>query len=165
MNTNFETKFGGGKSATVEWYTPPYIIEALGNDFDLDPCAPKKDWCTAKKCFTKEDDGLVQDWKGFVFLNPPYSNPTIKLFMGKLSEHNNGIALIYARVGNTMFPEFVWNKASSIYFLRKRIKFIDEHGKEGGSPGTDSCFVAYGSKADNILKNLSLSGKYIKLNQ
>ncbi len=42
MNTNFETKFGGGKSATVEWYTPPYIIEALGNDFDLDPCAPKK---------------------------------------------------------------------------------------------------------------------------
>lgn len=165
MNTNFETKFGGGKSATVEWYTPPYIIEALGNDFDLDPCAPKKDWYTAKKCFTKEDDGLVQDWKGFVFLNPPYSNPTIKLFMGKLSKHNNGIALIYARVGNTMFHEFVWNKASSIYFLRKRIKFIDEHGKEGGSPGTDSCFVAYGSKADNILKNLSLSGKYIKLNQ
>jgi hypothetical protein len=42
MNTNFETKFGGGKSATVEWYTPPYIIETLGNDFDLDPCAPKK---------------------------------------------------------------------------------------------------------------------------
>lgn len=165
MNTNFETKFGGGKSATVEWYTPPYIIEALGNDFDLDLCAPKKDWYTAKKCFTKEDDGLVQDWKGFVFLNPPYSNPTIKLFMGKLSEHNNEIALIYARVGNTMFHEFVWNKASSIYFLRKRIKFIDEHGKEGGSPGTDSCFVAYGSKADNILKNLSLSGKYIKLNQ
>lgn len=165
MNTNFETKFGGGKSATVEWYTPPYIIEALGNDFDLDSCAPKKDWYTAKKRFTKEDDGLVQDWKGFVFLNPPYSNPTIKLFMGKLSEHNNGIALIYARVGNTMFHEFVWNKASSIYFLRKRIKFIDEHGKEGGSPGTDSCFVAYGSKADNILKNLSLSGKYIKLNQ
>lgn len=165
MNTNFETKFGGGKSATVEWYTPPYIIEALGNDFDLDPCAPKKDWYTAKKCFTKEDDGLVQDWKGFVFLNPPYSSPIIKLFMGKLSEHNNGIALIYARVGNTMFHEFVWNKASSIYFLRKRIKFIDEHGKEGGSLGTDSCFVAYGSKADNILKNLSLSGKYIKLNQ
>lgn len=54
MNTNFETKFGGGKAATVEWYT-------------------------ARKCLTKEDDGLVQDWKGFVFLNPPYSNPTIKL--------------------------------------------------------------------------------------
>lgn len=165
MNTNFETKFGGGKSATVEWYTPPYIIEALGDDFDLDPCAPKKDWYTAKKCFTKEDDGLVQDWKGFVFLNPPYSQPELKLFVKKISEHGNGIALIYSKVGNVMFHEFVWDKATSIYFLRKRIKFIDINGEEGRSPNANNCFVAYGDKADNILKNLSLSGKYIKLNQ
>lgn len=165
MNTNFETKFGGGKSATVEWYTPPYIIEALGNDFDLDPCAPKKDWYTAKKCFTKEDDGLVQDWKGFVFLNPPYSQPELKLFVKKISEYGNGIALIYSKVENTMFHEFVWDKATSIYFLRKRIKFIDINGEEGRSPNANNCFVAYGDKADNILKNLSLSGKYIKLNQ
>lgn len=165
MNTNFETKFGGGKSATVEWYTPPYIIEALGNDFDLDPCAPKKDWYTAKKCFTKEDDGLVQDWKGFVFLNPPYSQPELKLFVKKISEYGNGIALIYSKVGNTMFHEFVWDKATSIYFLRKRIKFIDINGEEERSPNANNCFVAYGDKADNILKNLSLSGKYIKLNQ
>lgn len=165
MNTNFETKFGGGKSATVEWYTPPYIIEALGNDFDLDPCAPKKDWYTAKKCFTKEDDGLVQDWKGFVFLNPPYSQPELKLFVKKISEYGNSIALIYSKVGNTMFHEFVWDKATSIYFLRKRIKFIDINGEEGRSPNANNCFVAYRDKADNILKNLSLSGKYIKLNQ
>jgi hypothetical protein len=58
MNTNFETKFGGGKVATVEWYTPPYIIEALGNDFDLDPAAPKREWYTARKCFTI-DRGLA----------------------------------------------------------------------------------------------------------
>lgn len=165
MNTNFETKFGGGKSATVEWYTPPYILEALGNDFDLDPCAPKKDWYTAKKCFTKEDDGLVQDWKGFVFLNPPYSQPELKLFVKKISEHGNGIALIYSKVGNTMFHEFVWDKATSIYFLRKRIRFIDINGEEGRSPNANNCFVAYGGKADGILKNLSLPGKYIKLNQ
>lgn len=165
MNTNFETKFGGGKSATVEWYTPPYILEALGNDFDLDPCAPKKDWYTAKKCFTKEDDGLVQDWKGFVFLNPPYSQPELKLFVKKISEHGNGIALIYSKVGNTMFHEFVWDKAASIYFLRKRIRFIDINGEEGRGPNANNCFVAYGGKADGILKNLSLPGKYIKLNQ
>lgn len=165
MNTNFETKFGCGKAATVEWYTPPYILEALGNDFDLDPCAPKKDWYTAKKCFTKEDDGLVQDWKGFVFLNPPYSQPELKLFVKKISEHGNGIALIYSKVGNTMFHEFVWDKAPSIYFLRKRIRFIDINGEEGRSPNANNCFVAYGGKADGILKNLSLPGKYIKLNQ
>ena len=30
-----------------------------------------------------------------------------------------------------MFHEFVWDKATSIYFLRKRIKFIDINGEEG----------------------------------
>lgn len=119
MNTNFETKFGGGKVATVEWYTPPYIIEALGNDFDLDPAAPKREWYTARKCFTKEDDGLAQDWKGFVFLNPPYSNPTIKLFMKKLSEYGNGIALVYARVGIQCFMNVFGVKLLLFIFLGK----------------------------------------------
>jgi hypothetical protein len=164
MNTNFETKFGGGKSATVEWYTPPYIIEALGSNFDLDPAAPKKDWYTARKCFTKEDDGLAQDWKGFVFLNPPYSQPELKLFIKKLSEYGNGIALIYSKVGNQMFYDYIFDKATSIYFLRKRIKFIDVDGKEGKSPNANNCFVAYGEKADKALQNLELPGKYIKLN-
>lgn len=164
MNTNFETKFGGGKAATVEWYTPPYIIEVLGNDFDLDPAAPKREWYTARKCFTKEDDGLAQDWKGFVFLNPPYSNPAMKLFIKKLSEHGNGIALIYKKVGNIMFHDYVFDKATSIYFLRKRIKFIDIDGKEGKAPNANNCLIAYGEKGDEILKNLKLPGKYIKLN-
>lgn len=164
MNTNFETKFGGGKAATVEWYTPPYIIEALGNDFDLDPAAPKREWYTARKCFTKEDDGLAQDWKGFVFLNPPYSNLAMKLFIKKLSEHGNGIALIYSKVGNIMFHDYVFDKATSIYFLRKRIKFIDIDGKEGKAPNANNCLIAYGEKGDEILKNLKLPGKYIKLN-
>ena len=40
MNVSFQTAEKGGKSATTEWYTPQYIIEALGGKFDLDPCAP-----------------------------------------------------------------------------------------------------------------------------
>ena len=30
-----------------------------------------------------------------------------------------------------MFHNYVFDKATSIYFLRKRIKFIDIDGKEG----------------------------------
>lgn len=37
------------ENTTIEWYTPKYIIEALGDDFDLDPCAPCNNWYTAKK--------------------------------------------------------------------------------------------------------------------
>lgn len=73
MNVNFQTAEKGGKSATTEWYTPEYIIESLGGKFDLDPCAPKTDWYTANRCFTKDIDGLSKDWEGRVFLNPPYT--------------------------------------------------------------------------------------------
>jgi hypothetical protein len=53
------------------WLTPPSIIQALGR-FDLDPCTPEiMPWVTAEKRFTKADDGLIQDWTGRVWLNPP----------------------------------------------------------------------------------------------
>lgn len=84
MNVSFQTAEKGGKSATTEWYTPQYIIEALGGKFDLDPCAPFIEWHTANKCFTKEIDGLSMVWEGRVFLNPPYSNPIIKAFCSSI---------------------------------------------------------------------------------
>lgn len=109
MNVNFQTVNKGGKAATTEWYTPSYIIEALGGKFDLDPCAPQMEWHTAHKCYTKEIDGLSQTWEGRVFLNPPYENPTVKHFVRRLADHGNGIALLYARCDNKMFFEDVFN--------------------------------------------------------
>lgn len=54
------------RNATVEWYTPPAIFEALGMGFDLDPCHPEGDrppWLPAAKVYTKQDDGLAQPWE------------------------------------------------------------------------------------------------------
>lgn len=103
MNVNFQTLNKGGVCATVEWYTPCYIIEALGGEFDLDPCAPTPEWHTAKKCYTKEDNGLLQPWNGRVFLNPPYKNPEVRYFVRMLADHGNGIALLYTRCDNKCF--------------------------------------------------------------
>lgn len=50
MNNSFERS----KNTTIEWYTPKYIIEALGDDFDLDPCAPCNNWYTAKNHIQKK---------------------------------------------------------------------------------------------------------------
>ena len=57
---------------TVEWYTPKWIFDRLGIQFDLDPCQPVGgiDWIPANKYYTIEDDGLKQDWSGNVWLNP-----------------------------------------------------------------------------------------------
>ena len=68
-----------------EWLTPPEIIKALG-EFDLDPCSPvNRPWDTAKKHFTKFDDGLNKEWDGRVWVNPPYGRETFKWLENSVS--------------------------------------------------------------------------------
>ena len=40
----------------------------------------------AKEYFTEETDGLKQEWKGRILLNPPYSYPLIGAFIKKLCD-------------------------------------------------------------------------------
>ena len=52
-------------SNTPEWATPLKFFEELDNiyHFNLDPCATDENHkCT--KYFTKEDNGLIQNWGG-----------------------------------------------------------------------------------------------------
>lgn len=103
MNTSFEKS----KNSTDEWYTPKEIIDALG-EFDLNPCAPMRPlWRTARVMYNKEQDGLKQKWEGRVWLNPPYSRPTIEHFITRMVEHNNGIALLFNRLDNKMLKEIL----------------------------------------------------------
>lgn len=56
-----------------DWYTPPDMLKALGERYDLDPCSPGAEhWVPADRVFTISDDGLAQPWDGFVFMNPPF---------------------------------------------------------------------------------------------
>lgn len=65
-------------SGDTERYTPSYIIEAVRDtmgEIDLDPasCAIANERIKATRFFTKEDDGLKQEWRGRVWLNHPFS--------------------------------------------------------------------------------------------
>ena len=105
MNTTFE-RVSQGKD---EWLTPPEIIKSLG-EFDLDPCSPiNRPWDTAKKHFNINDMGLMQNWEGRVWMNPPYGSETGN-WLGKLRLHGNGIALVFARTDTTYFQEYVLKK-------------------------------------------------------
>ena len=61
-------------SDTSEWATPQDFFDKLNAEFHftLDPCAtPENAKCG--KFYTKEQNGLAQDWTGeTVFCNPPY---------------------------------------------------------------------------------------------
>lgn len=56
------------------WETPKELFNKLNKEFNftLDPCANDQNH-KCDKYFTKDIDGLKQDWQGeTVFCNPPY---------------------------------------------------------------------------------------------
>lgn len=145
-----------------EWLTPPEIVASLGQ-FDLDPCSPiSRPWPTAKNHFTVNDDGLMQDWTGRVWCNPPYGDQT-GIWLERMSKHKNGIALIFARTETNMFFDFIWNKAHSVFFVKQRISFYDVSGKKGGPAGAPSCLVSWDEINTETLKQICLPGKLIKI--
>ena len=142
-----------------EWYTPKEIIDLLG-PFETDPCAPVEPlFRTAKIMYNKNDDGLSKEWKGRVFLNPPYSQPLLDQFMCKMAEHGRGIALLFNRCDSRMFRQYVLEKATAIFFLYKRIRFLYPNGKIGNSPRCGNILVAYGREEAEFLKDIPLEGK------
>lgn len=114
-------------SATEEWATPEDFFDALDAEFHftLDPCSTD-DNAKCAKHFTKEQDGLSQDWTGeCVFCNPPYGREMPR-WIAKCAEHGmrGGIAvmLIPARTDTKAFHEYIYHKAE-IRFIRGRLKF------------------------------------------
>jgi hypothetical protein len=57
-------------------YTPRWVFDAMGLQFDLDVAAPVGGpWhVPCKRYYTAEEDGLSCAWDGLVWCNPPYSN-------------------------------------------------------------------------------------------
>ena len=155
---------------TDEWLTPPEIVKALG-PFDLDPCSPiNRPWDTAKTHYTRpialfEPGGLEKPWFGRVWLNPPYGKHTGK-WLKKLSEHGNGIALIFARTETRMFFDYIWYKATAALFIEGRVQFYKKDGTlpEGGNnSGAPSVLIAYGKQNAEILKDSNTKGKFLYL--
>ena len=78
-------------SASVEWETPQEFFDKLDAEFHftLDPCCTDANAKCAKH-YTKEQDGLAQDWTGeTVYCNPPYGRD-MPLWVKKCYQHFEG---------------------------------------------------------------------------
>lgn len=169
-------------SETDSWFTPQFILTALGgvDSFNLDPCSDRlAPWPTARRHYTIEDNGLILNWDGRVFLNPPYSQPAISKFMARMVGHGRGTALIFARTETKVWHDYIWHEAHAVTFLRGRISFcVGKGGRtfkrktgdifvpEGGTldgGGVPSALVAYGVPDARILEQSGLDGRFIKL--
>jgi hypothetical protein len=103
-----------------EWYSPSLIFDALGIEFDLDPCHPPYPTnVPCKKYFTIEDDGLKQSWGGIVWMNPPYSAP--KLFVEKWLNHANGFALVPQ--SKSQWGLDLWQSEAKVVMMKPNLKF------------------------------------------
>ena len=156
MNVSFETK-----DNKDEWLTPPRIFQPL-QPFDLDPCEPiDPPWRIARGGYDMRHNGLVMPWKGFVWCNPPYGKETPK-WLAKMADHNNGIALIFARTDTRMFHDYIFN-ADAILFIKGRLSFYSVDGIKGGTAGAPSCLVAWGQTAVTRLQTCGIHGKLVML--
>ena len=152
---------------TNDWITPKWIIDAFNKQtdskwfFDLDPCACiVQPWNTAKKSYTKKDDGLNQKWTGAVYCNPPYG-PHAGEWMRKLAKHGNGVALIFARTETQVWQDDIFPNASGFLWIRGRLVFCRPNGKpatnKSGQPqtsGAPSVLVSFGYECRNTLINM-----------
>ena len=153
-------------ASSDEWYTPKWIIDELG-PFDLDPCAPMQPpFEIAPLSYNKEQNGLAHDWPrdSVVWMNPPYSSKPLRAFCEKLADHGNGIALLVNRQDNLLWQEVIFPFATSMIFMRHRVKFTRPDGTTGHS-FFGSCLVAFGNECDKRLKRSKIEGKYVLLNQ
>lgn len=129
------------QSLTNEWYTPPIYIESarrvLGG-FDLDPASCEEANVTvgAAQFYSEADPGLGHEWKGRVWLNPPYGRLAGDFVVNLAREYNAGhvtaaIALVNAHCTDTAWFRPLWDHA--LCFTYGRLNFAAGTAARGGS--------------------------------
>ena len=130
MKADHRARISPDYVADDDYYTPAWVFDALGLEFDMDVCAPVGGvpWLPAKQSFSIHDDGLMQEWHGRIWCNPPYSSP--KQWLDRFIDHGNGIAL--APFSRSRAFLGLWNHSDVICALPSNFKFQHrDHGTKG----------------------------------
>jgi len=110
-------------SNTDLWSTPQSLFDELDKEFHftLDVCATDEN-AKCERYFTKEDDGLSQEWKGVCWMNPPYGREIGKWIKKAYESRATVVCLIPARTDTAWWHDYVM-KAKEIRYIRGRLKF------------------------------------------
>lgn len=147
-------------SGENEWYTPPAYIAAavtvLGQ-IDLDPASSSiaNKIVGATTFYTKKDDGLQKEWRGRVWMNPPYASELITQFASKFARHvgagdiTAGIVLVNNATETAWFRELV-DCAAAVLFTAGRVKFLDPEGNPG-APLQGQALIYFGDEPAKFL--------------
>ena len=114
-------------SNTDLWATPIEFYKKLDEiyKFTLDVCATHEN-AKCDKYFTKEIDGLQQQWNGSVWMNPPYGKEIIKWMKKAYESSLQGatvVCLVPSRTDTRWWHEYAMK--GNITFIKGRLKFGD----------------------------------------
>ena len=113
-------------SKTDDWATPQDLFDQWDAvyGFELDVCADSHN-AKCKDYFTKEQDGLKQDWGSKrCWMNPPYGREIGKWMQKAYEESQKGatvVCLVPSRTDTAWWHDYAME--GSITFLRGRLKF------------------------------------------
>ena len=155
INQHTSSHPAGKKKSSDCWYTPSYIVElvvqVLG-EIDLDPCADDGKHISCKRHYTACDDGLIKEWEGRVFMNPPYSQPSVwmeKLQAEiKLERVTEAIALVPAATDTQWLSPVL--KSQPVCFWTGRIKFLSEDYQPRNSARQSHVLVYWGLRKERF---------------
>lgn len=154
-------------SGNNEWYTPRKYVDAarrvLGG-IDLDPasCAYANETVQAERFYSVEDDGLTKEWRGRVWMNPPYNAESVVKFTEKFVDEyeaghiNEGIVLVNNATETSWFVNMV-NVAAAIVFPRGRIRY-ESSTRESLAPLQGQAFLYFGENIDKFFDAFSEIG-------
>jgi phage N-6-adenine-methyltransferase len=136
-----------------EWGTPNRYValvrDVLGT-IDCDPASNEaaQQIVQAAVYYTKETSGLVRNWIGAVFLNPPYSKGLVDKFVTKLlAERAAGRctkAIVLVNQSSAHWYHCLLSAAAADCKVWGRIKFVDAGGKSPGDPSRGQTFFYFG---------------------
>ena len=113
--------------------------------------------------YTAETDGLAQEWKGNVWMNPPYAGDLIGQFVAKLIYHvqridvRQAIVLVNNATETAWFNELI-SEATAVVFPRGRIKYLRPNGLPDAVGLQGQAFVYIGQNESTFLAEFSRFG-------
>lgn len=156
-------------SQTNEWYTPARYIEAVRavmGQIDIDPasCEIANKVVRASVFYDTSRNGLLYEWPGKVFLNPPYgksknrSNQDIwsayLLQQYQVGVTTEAVLLVNAATDRRWFQR-LW--AYPVCFTNHRIKFYNPSGTPK-QPTNGNAFVYLGKQTARFMEVFSQFG-------
>ncbi len=126
-------------SKKQDWNTPKYLFDKINEEFHFDcDLAASHENALCPNFYTKQNNGLLKQWSGTCWLNPPYNTKECKVIDWVKKAYNDTlnnenltvVMLLPARTNNKFWHDYIM-RAAEIKFIRGRVKF---NGAKHGLP-------------------------------